>query len=76
MVFVREGFKKKSHELGTLSQQGGGGPTPQIECPNLLKCFDTKIELNWSVSPNSTNLKKTVNKISLKDVPSSEGGRG
>ena len=36
--------------------------------------FDTKIELNWSVSPNSTNLKKTVNKISLKDVPSSEGG--
>ena len=35
--------------------------------------FVTKIELNWSVSPNSTNLKKTVNKISLKDVPSSEG---
>ena len=54
----REGFKKKRHELGTLSQQGGGGPTPQIECPNLLKCFDTKIELNWSVSPKSTNFKK------------------
>ena len=72
-----EGFKKKEvTNLGHCPNRGGGGPTPQIECPNLLKCFDTKIELNWSVSPNSTNLKKTVNKISLKDVPSSEGGEG
>ena len=66
----------QSHELGTLYQQGGGGLKPKIECPNLLKCFGNKIELNWSVSPNSTNLKKEVNKISHKDVPSSEGGEG
>ena len=39
----RQGFKKR-HELGTLSQEGGGGLTPQIQCPNLLKCFDTKID--------------------------------
>ena len=68
--------KKKVTNLGHCPNRGGGGPTPQIECPNLLKCFDTKIELNWSVSPNSTKLKKTVYKISLKDVPSSEGGKG
>ena len=68
--------QKKAQTWDIVPTGGGGGPTPQIECPNLLKCFDTKIELNWSVSPNSTNLKKTVNKISLKDVPSSEGGGG
>ena len=39
--------KKKVTNLGHCPNRGGGGPTPQIECPDLLKCFDTKIELNW-----------------------------
>ena len=30
---------------------GVGGHTPQIECPNLLKCVDTKIELNLVNQP-------------------------
>ena len=42
--------KKKSRTWDIVPTGGEGGPTPQNECPNLLKCFDTKIELNWSVS--------------------------
>ena len=51
-VKLREGFKKKKSQTWDIVPTGGGvGPKPKIECPNLLKCFDTKIELNWSVSP-------------------------
>ena len=40
---LKEGFKKKVTNLGHCPIRGGGGLTPKIECPNLLKCFDTKI---------------------------------
>ena len=36
--------KKKVQNLGHCPNRGGGGPTPRIERPNLLKWSDTK---NW-----------------------------
>ena len=58
--------KKKVTNLGHCPNRGGGGPTPWIECPNLLKWYEPKIEPNLLGNPESPNLRKSSQNFHLR----------
>ena len=64
-ALVREGLQKKSRTWDIV-QQGGGGPEPRIQCPNLFKCSDTKNLAKMICQPQIIKFENPVKKVHLR----------